>query len=311
MAGPKPGPPRRRTVSAPGDDAPGKAVGPLGRVIGYDAKGIGEEDDRFDRGANALIMLHQVVFLDHTAAIDEQGVRALLRWASEQHLGQQPERVADVAVRRAHALAALEARGLTVVRLYAKPEWRLIVGANSHGNPNEIGITLHGTYGWPILPGSSLKGLTAAWASGSLRSGGPRADAETLERIFGAPRPRQPDETDSRRDRAQREEGEARRGSVRFLDALPADGPVQITVDVLTPHVQPYYGNPTVPPAEYHNPIPNEFLTVSGGTFAVDLVGPEADVRSAGDWCQEAFEELGLGAKTAAGYGYLTVERRP
>jgi CRISPR-associated protein Cmr6 len=107
-----------------------------------------------------------------------------------------------------------------------------------------------------------------------------------------------------------------RRGSVRFLDALPAGDPVSVTVDVVTPHAQPYYTSAkdsrtrdVVPPAEHHNPIPSMFLTVSGGEFAVDLTGPAEDVERAADWCAEAFDELGAGAKTAAGYGYATATR--
>ena len=33
----------------------------------------------------------------------------------------------------------------------------------------------------------------------------------------------------------------AARGTVRFLDAIPADEPVAVEADVLTPHVKPYY----------------------------------------------------------------------
>jgi CRISPR type III-B/RAMP module RAMP protein Cmr6 len=89
---------------------------------------------------------------------------------------------------------------------------------------------------------------------------------------------------------------------------------------VLTPHVQPYYrdtsrdaatGN-AAPPAEWHNPVPVGFLTVCGGSFAVDLAGPVAgDVRDAARWFRCAVDELGVGAKTAAGYGYLTVADAP
>jgi CRISPR-associated protein Cmr6 len=100
---------------------------------------------------------------------------------------------------------------------------------------------------------------------------------------------------------------------VRFLDAIPAGRPVTVIVDVLTPHVKPYYDNngdgaadSLVPPAEYHNPVPVNFLTVSG-TYAVDLYGQDGrDVETAARWLAEAGEELGAGAKSAAGYGYLT-----
>ena len=99
-----------------------------------------------------------------------------------------------------------------------------------------------------------------------------------------------------------------------FLDAIPADTPARVDVDVLTPHVKAYYestaagqGTAPVPPAEYHNPVPVNFLTV-GGAFAVDLYGTRLDdVEQAADWLKAAGDELGAGGKTAAGYGYLAV----
>jgi CRISPR-associated protein Cmr2 len=103
----------------------------------------------------------------------------------------------------------------------------------------------------------------------------------------------------------------ARRGSVRFLDALPVGNPLKIAVDVLTPHQQPYYGSDgATPPAEHHNPVPTEFLVVSGGSFAIDLVGAAKAVEQAATWCESALDELGVGAKTAAGYGYLRIKER-
>jgi CRISPR-associated protein Cmr6 len=98
------------------------------------------------------------------------------------------------------------------------------------------------------------------------------------------------------------------------MDALPAGEPVKVEIDVLTPHVKPYYDNPTragepVPPSDHHNPVPLYFLTVSG-TFAIDLVGAdEAAVDTAADWLIKAAGQLGAGGKTSAGYGYLTVTR--
>ncbi|MBE1533956.1 type III-B CRISPR module RAMP protein Cmr6 [Actinomadura algeriensis] len=253
----------------------------------HSAPGIG-----LGAGANALILLHRVVFVDDEGSIDKRGGDLLLKWAAVEGLGQEPGLLQRVSARRTAMLDSLRARGAGVARLRVRPEWRMAVGLGNRANPHEIGLSLHGTYGWPVIPGSTLKGMTAAWAR---RSGG--AD---IERIFGSPRPG----VDARE--------AARQGTVRFLDALPADEPVTVTVDVVTPHAQPYYGSANtgasgsgvVPPAEHHNPIPSMFLTVSGGLFAVDLTGPADDVRQAARWCREAFDELGVGAKTAAGYGY-------
>lgn len=88
---------------------------------------------------------------------------------------------------------------------------------------------------------------------------------------------------------------------------------------MLTPHVKPYYDaiargdTTTPPPAEYHQPVPVLFLVVSGGTFAVDIVATRpgtaaGDLDKAATWCMDAVDDEGIGAKTAAGYGYLVVD---
>lgn len=116
--------------------------------------------------------------------------------------------------------------------------------------------------------------------------------------IFGAPRPTQPTE--------------AERGSVRIWDALPTTSP-QLALDVLTPHVKDYYdaGNagcvPTVPPAEYHNPVPVRFLAVEDTQFCGYLIGPATDLTRCYELIEQGLGELGVGGKTAAGYGYCTV----
>lgn len=242
--------------------------------------------------ANALIVLNRLAFLG-PRKLEDSGRLALVKWACAHKLGQDKELVSAVTRRRDAAVAALAIRGRHCLRLLAEPEWRLAVGLGNNANAHEIGLALHGTYGWPVIPGSALKGLAAAWAS---QSG---ADDADVRRVFGSPRPGASDLAPGR-------------GSVRFLDAIPSREPIAVVADVLTPHVKPYYdsmatGAVPVPPAEYHNPVPLMFLTVRG-SYAVDLYGDHAgDVALAARWLTEAGDELGAGAKTAAGYGYLSV----
>jgi CRISPR/Cas system CMR subunit Cmr6 (Cas7 group RAMP superfamily) len=266
-----------------------RAAGPLGQVIDVRL--------RFGPDANALVLLRRVAFFDGKGLADE-GKRALLRWAAATGSGQSAELVAAVGRRREAMLRALAPQH--VRRLTARAEWRLAVGLGDKANAHEIGLSLHGTYGWPVIPCSALKGLTAAWAVAS------EVPAGDVRRVLGTPRADvPPPPRDS-------EEPRTRRGNVCFLDSLPASGGVRVVPDVMTPHVKPYYdgvnsGEADVPPAEYHNPVPIMFLTVTG-TFAVDLYGPVArDVDLAADWLAKAGDELGAGAKTAAGYGYLEV----
>jgi CRISPR-associated protein Cmr6 len=245
-------------------------------------------------GANALVMLNRLAFFDVGAGkLDDGGKRALLRWACTEKLGQADDLVSAAAARREAALRAMPGFH---VRLRAEPEWRLAVGLGDKANAHEIGLALHGTYGWPVIPGSGLKGLAAAWAASA---GVNEAD---LVRVLGAPRPGTAG-------------GTAGRGSVCFLNALPDGVPVTVSADVLTPHVKPYYDSiatgaaAPLPPAEYHNPMPLQFLAV-GGAYAMDLHGAnEEDVNLAAEWLAKAGDELGAGAKTAAGYGYLSMHR--
>jgi len=278
-----------------------RAAGPFGTVVESDGTVIKPRTGyRLGADASALTVLNRIALIDDAGRLADKP-RPLLRWAADAKLGQDPALVGQVAARRDRAVAALRSAGQAVRRLRADPEWRLAVGLGNRANAHEIGLSLHGSYGWPVIPGSSLKGLAAAWAAAS------GADQETVRRILGGPRPGEDP----------RKPGAAVRGTVRFLDAIPAGRPVTVAVDVLTPHVKPYYdaiaqGSAAVPaPAEYHNPVPVNFLTVSGA-FAVDVHGPDAaDVGQAVSWLTEAADQLGAGAKTAAGYGYLRLSPRP
>jgi CRISPR-associated protein Cmr6 len=86
-----------------------------------------------------------------------------------------------------------------------------------------------------------------------------------------------------------------------------------VVIDVLTPHVKPYYDDAnsarpiTHPPAEYHNPVPVRFLAVEQTPFHAILTGPRIDVDAVFELLRVAADEWGLGGKTAAGYGYCTV----
>ena len=189
--------------------------------------------------ANALIILNRIAFFD-TAQEEARTTAAsgpCCGWACEHKLGQDDVLVADVARRRDAALRALSAgparRPCYRLRLRAEPEWRLAVGLGNNANAHEIGLALHGTYGWPVIPGSALKGLAAAWAvSASVgdRSGRRAAGARRAARRHVA---RPPD--------AESQRPPPPRGTVCFLDAIPAGQPVVVEADVLTPHVKPYY----------------------------------------------------------------------
>lgn len=285
------------------------AAGPLGRIVETDGAVIKPRTGyQLGSDANALIILNRLAFADSRGALEEKSSRPLMRWAADTGLGQSEVLVHDVIARRARMMEDLRAGGQAVIRLRAEPEWRLAIGLGNRANPHEVGFSLHGSYGWPVIPASALKGLAAAWAGAS------GADGADLRRVLGSPRP--PGKPGATSEVRPAVAPPPARGSVCFLDAIPAGDPVTVTVDVLTPHVKPYYdttsdgftGRP-LPPAEHHNPIPVNFLTVSGA-FAVDLYGAGTkDTELAAEWLIAAGDQLGAGAKTAAGYGYLAVTR--
>jgi len=281
-----------KTVTA----GPLSAAGPLGAAVTIDSAALqGRLSYQLREGANPLILLRRVAFLDSSGNLDSDAEKALLGWAEGHRLGQEAVLLGQAQARRERAIAALTAdQAQRAVRLLVRPMWRLAVGIGNRANPYEIGLALHGTYGCPVIPASTIKGAASAFAWSTEPTGD---DLAKYHRVFGLPR-------------AGRAAAKADKGTVCFLDALPHGGPVNVRRDVVTPHVQPYYRErDRLPPAEYHQPIPADFLTIGGGAFAIDLVGPEKDVTAAAAWCAQAVDELGLGGKTSAGYGYLTAER--
>jgi CRISPR-associated protein Cmr6 len=194
---------------------------------------------------------------------------------------------------------------------------RLLIG---HGNPSgsDVGLSVHHTWGVPVLPGSALKGMLAhyvdavygaddpaqpgrrgwrgpTWTDRRVRQGD--GAGANFAALFGGP------EVDN-------EEGSGRRGFVEFHDALyvPDRGrELPFARDVLTVHQKPYYDSAgTAFPTDWDSPNPVGFITVRPKTrFLLALSGD-------GDWPKlamtlllAALKEWGIGGKTTAGYGRL------
>ncbi|MDA2812550.1 type III-B CRISPR module RAMP protein Cmr6 [Nocardiopsis sp. RSe5-2] len=288
-----------------------------------------------DRTANALVLLQRLAFEkeDDDQKLKVAEARGLLNaWAAASWLGQGNAGLLKGALARRHAFVehwrAREEPRRYAERLELVPEWRIVTGVGLQYGELESGLAMHGTYGWPVIPASTLKGvagegariaereleaeLEARDAEAEERADRISAFREEVRRILGDPRPGAAPAADG--------EGPQGRGSVRFLDALPGEKGVKVYDDVITPHQQPYYtdtmpgdGGPAAPrpPAEHHNPVPVPFLSVSG-TFHVDLLGDdEGDLRTAAEWLERAGDESGIGGRTTAGYGYFTCRPAP
>jgi CRISPR-associated protein Cmr6 len=283
-------------------------------------------------GANGALLLRRAAWVTEPGDRQREAVAAALRKATADALDRslKGRLLRAAATRRAAAVARLAARGQVVRTLRVRPTWRLVVGLGEP-TPGETGLSLHSTYGVPILPGSALKGLARSCA----RQWFPADYADYAVAAFGAEpgdnKQPAPGDAGTGGGPAQRGEGTdessgsgvPRDGRVMFLDALPDLGPGAgpgVSVDVMNPHTPAYYGDGGAsPPAEYAQPVPVAFYTVTPAVaFTVHLVGrghdpdlPElalADDEILLAWLTTALTEAGLGAKTNSGYGYLTIE---
>jgi CRISPR-associated protein Cmr6 len=209
---------------------------------------------------------------------------------------------------------------------------RLLVG---HGNASTTdgGLTLHHTWGVPMVPGSALKGLLAhyvdalygpenadlppweqptdaerdraryqgvTWSGRRVR----RGPGEVYRVLFGAP--------DADEDRVLRERGleaGAAAGLVVFHDALyvpgSAEGDRPFSSDVLTVHQKSYYDSSgTSWPNDYDSPNPVAFLTVRPRVRILFALSGPADWNELVErLLTEALRDWGVGGKTSSGYG--------
>jgi CRISPR-associated protein Cmr6 len=179
-------------------------------------------------------------------------------------------------------------------------DWRLVQGLGG-ASVYETSMSLHHIYGIPFISSSSLKGVMRSYIilnvyQKEMQKG---AEAEKLalqnpifSRWFG---------------------DVGQKGALIFFDAFPLEEP-HLEVDIMNPHYGPYYSDPKVqtPPADYHNPVPIPFLTVSKTSFRVvfgaldkGLLKEPLEGKSAVQWLHSALTHHGIGAKTAVGYGYF------
>jgi CRISPR-associated protein Cmr6 len=189
----------------------------------------------------------------------------------------------QVLARRHRWLAPLERDGRARrLRLVARTDAVLWLASPS---PLEVGLALHHVYGFPILPGSALKGL-------ALRVARARG-VEAIDRRYGT--------TD-------------RAGAVAFLDGLPVER-WSVGLDVMTPHFGKWYRDGRAPD-DTESPVPVNFLSIArDSAFEVALVArhPEGsrELEAAASDLEQGLDDLGLGAKTAAGYGVFAVKTCP
>lgn len=234
---------------------------------------------------------------------DPQGNAYWLRTHFDGKKAGDPQQLTQHSAAQASLVASLDGK----TRLF-KASWHLVTGM---GNPHPVenGFAWHPTLGVPYLSGAAVKGLLRSYIETHL-------DAEQAElrqlllNWFGS--------TDKDPDKAS---DETQAGGLIFFDALPSK-PVTLTIDIMTPHMGKWYekggevkdaGKPEATPADWHDPVPVNFLAAKDITlqFGFSLRhAPGAkpvhiDLDDVADALERALKQMGAGGKTTTGYGGL------
>lgn len=270
-------------------------------------------------------------FVPHEAVRNEKGVDVIL-----DHKGKEIDtirgdwmrqvcRKTPTPAQREHQQALLarwkgQTEGASRFRMNVRD--RLIVGLGGKG-ALEIGITLHHTTGLPHIPGSALKGLARSFILLTIAGemdidvayiGAKSAEAAS-KRLSDFDEELEAGEVNHPLAEAYRAvfgtQGEA--GACVFFDGvlseLPPNGSL-FMVDVMTPHFSEYYrSSGGKAPHDADSPVPVNYITVNGGVVFDFAVGVRPGYNNpdiykpARAWLRAGLQEMGVGAKTAAGYG--------
>ena len=172
----------------------------------------------------------------------------------------------------------------------------------SGGILENAGLCLDRFRGWPQIPGSSLKGVASHAAYREWCDSHSHDLAERIFAVFGYPTGHE--ELDNTYP-----EHPEQAGQVSFLPAVPAGTPA-LTADICTSHHPKYYQGKLQTAVDSEKPIPLVFPAVQAGTaFVFTLIPLRQAKRSVLDdaqtWLRRALTHDGVGAKTAAGYGWF------
>lgn len=194
-------------------------------------------------------------------------------------------------------------------------EGRLAINLANGIIPN-AGICLDRLFGLPYIPGSAVKGVCRHTALEELKTAKEtekqRELFELFRLVFGTA-----DNDFEKGDlkafhHLLRDRPENQKGAVSFLPAYPVNE-ARIVVDLTNVHYPDYYRTGRTKYLPKESPQPNPFPAVeTGAQFAFCLVlhDPKSDaalLKAAGRWLEIALTERGLGAKTAAGYGWFSL----
>ncbi len=215
------------------------------------------------------------------------------------------------------------------VTLHMKLAYRLIVN-QAGGVLENAGLCLHRHFGFPYIPGSAVKGAArhAAWCRWD--DEGEAGQALKIALTFGYPtgdRGLDAVLADDFPELFSKETGKYKTfaGTVAFLPAWPADPKsVKLVTDIVNCHHPKYYSRDPQyintqggRAADDESPNPQFFPAVEAGATFQFVLLPTRRAKNianefhfdplefARDALREACEIHGLGAKTAAGYGWF------
>jgi CRISPR type III-B/RAMP module RAMP protein Cmr6 len=251
------------------------------------------------------------------------------------------EAVATAHKNHRRAIPALTPAGAETI--FAKTAARLIVN-QAGGILENAGLSLHRHFNDPIIPGSAVKGTAAhaAWCEWNEAAAGEAKEriARDYATVFGFPTTDRALDT-FLTENCGFKPSDATAGAIAFLPAVPHTKPA-LTVEITNSHHMKYYGsdNPNAVALDNEEPNPQFFPAIEiGAVFRFTLVPlkkagaatvvaqvskpapsncaiPQADLKTcattaanllalAKRWLLAALTVGGVGAKTAAGYGWF------
>lgn len=179
-----------------------------------------------------------------------------------------------------------------------------LLTGSGESHPHEISMVFDWNMGIPYIPASGIKGIVRF--------------AHTVDLILSDREEFFKEDKSGRQYFDDEEEGtnipklfgtQSKKGRVVFLDAYPEAVPA-LHIDILNPHYGEYYSDDETP-TDNSEPVPVKFLTVARDTVFIFRALVEKDkeelTKRVKYVFRKVFEEEGIGAKTAIGYGRFNI----
>lgn len=220
-------------------------------------------------------------------------------------------------------ISGIKGSGKKVECQELKQTWRMATGLGNASAYNN-GFTFHPVFGIPYIGGQQLKGIVRAYLIrkhfyeeniNKKDITGKKIEEEAMkDELFAFLFGREKVGTDKTE----------RKGNLHFLDAFPVNHNLKMKADIMNPHYGEYYSDKE-PPGDYLKPNPIFFLSIVNASFRFCLwIEDRKDIKLENfdesklieglekkqtisqfikTILPEALEMLGIGAKTAVGYG--------